>query len=449
MKVFHIIAQLFYMPSMLAMAFAAPAARAEVFLAAPSARAEERFAGSTTRAEERFAGSTTRAEERFAKSTTPAEERFAKSTIPAGGNGNLAAPTTSGGDFATSTTPVDGNFYQLNYISNGFIPSGFPPPAKTDPNLVNSWGIAFNPFGFAWVANNGTGVSTLYDGFGNAQSLVVQIPSPGNDIGGGSPTGIVYNGSPGFMVSKGATSGPSRFIFATEDGIIAGWAPDVDPTHAIRVIDNSTSTGAVYKGLALSAGGSGGLLYATDFRNRKIDVFDSSFNPVILPEGAFTDPAVPSIDAPFGIQAINGNIYVSYAKQDANRHDEEKGAGLGLINVFDPNGVLLRRIVAAESASRQMLNAPWGMVLAPAGFGKFSNRLLVGNFGDGKINAFDLATGEFAGQLEAANDLPIQIDGLWGLAFGNGFANQPVNTLFFTAGPGDEQQGVYGRLDVQ
>ena len=168
-----------------------------------------------------------------------------------------------------------------------------------------------------------------------------------------------------------------------------------------------------------------------------------------LPAGAFTDPAVPSIGAPFGIQAINGNIYVSYAKQDAAAHDDEKGEGLGLINVFDPNGVLLRRIVAVESPSRQQLNAPWGMALAPEGFGKFSNRLLVGNFGDGRINAFDLATGAFVGQLETTNGVPLQIDGLWGLAFGNGFLSQSVNTLFFAAGPSDEQHGLYGRIDVK
>ena len=176
---------------------------------------------------------------------------------------------------AAPAAQADGGFYQLHYISDGFVPDGFPPPVHTDPNLVNGWGVAFNPFGPVWVADNGTGVSTLYDGNGNAQSLVVQIPSPGNDAGGGNPTGIVYNGSTGFVVSKGTASGASRFIFATEDGLIAGWSPSVDPTHAISVIDNSTSTGAVYKGLALSAGGSGSLLYAADFHNRKIDVFDS------------------------------------------------------------------------------------------------------------------------------------------------------------------------------
>jgi len=336
-----------------------------------------------------------------------------------------------------------GHFYvQKNLVSDGSVQA-----AHTDPNLVNGWGVAFNPFGFAWVSAGGSGTSTLYDGAGNPQSLVVQIPSPSSDTGGGNPTGIVYNGSSGFTVSKGTASGPARFIFATEDGIIAGWSPTADGAHAIRAVNNSAS-GAVYKGLALSAGGSGNLLYAADFHNRKIDVFDSTFKPVTLPAGAFVDPEVPSIGAPFGIQAINGNIYVSYAKQDAAGHDDEKGEGLGLVTVFDPNGQLIKRIVSVPSLARARLNAPWGMALAPAGFGRFSNRLLVANFGDGKINAFDLATGQYVGQLKSADGKPIQIDGLWGIAFGSGFQNQPVNTLYFAAGPGDEQHGLYGRIDV-
>ena len=340
---------------------------------------------------------------------------------------------------AGSAAQADGSFYmQHNLVSDG-----------SDANLVNAWGIAFNPFGPDWVADNGTGVSTLYDGDGKpfvppgAQiPLVVQIPSPGNPDGGGNPTGIVFNASTGFSVSKGTASGPAKFIFATEDGVIAGWAPNVDGTHAILVKFDMNS-GAVYKGLALSAGGSGSLLYAADFHNNKIDVFDSSFNAVHLPKGAFEDRFIPAGFAPFGLQAINGDIYVSYAKQDAARHDDVKGKGFGFVNVFDPNGKLIRRVV-----TRGLLNAPWGMALAPAGFGKFSNRLLVGNFGDGRINAYDLATGQWLGQLNGPGHRPIQIDGLWGLAFGNGFLNQPVNTLFFAAGPGDEAHGLYGRLDV-
>jgi len=335
-------------------------------------------------------------------------------------------------------TQAASDFYQQhNLVSDGFVPAD-----NTDPNLVNAWGIAFNPFGPVWVSDNGTGVSTLYDGAGKPQALVVQIPPPANTSGSGTPTGIVFNGSSGFVVSKGSTSGPSRFVFATEDGVIAAWAPNVDPTHAIRIVDNS-QTGAVYKGLALSAGGNGSLLYAADFHNNRIDVFDNTFKAVTLPLGAFTDPTIPMGFAPFGLQAINGDIYVAYAKQDAAQHDDVAGKGLGFVNVFDPNGHLIRRI-----ASRGHLNSPWGMTLAPAGFGKFSNRLLVGNFGDGRINAYDLATGRHVGQLKGADRQAIRISGLWGLAFGNGFVNQPVNTLFFAAGPGDEKHGLYGRIDI-
>jgi uncharacterized protein (TIGR03118 family) len=328
-------------------------------------------------------------------------------------------------------------YQQQNLVTDGFVTA-----THTDANLVNPWGIAFNPFGFVWIADNGSGVSTLYNGTGVPQSLVVSIP-PAAEATSGNPTGIVFNGSSGFVVPVGSGAGPAKFIFATEDGVIAGWNPAVDATHALLVEDNSASTGAVYKGLALSAGGNGSLLYATDFHNNKIDVWDSTFTPVVLPAGAFTDPKIPSGFAPFGIQAINGNIYVTYAKQDGDRHDDVQGKGFGYVDVFDPNGKLLDRV-----ASKGQLNAPWGLALAPAGFGDFSNSLLVGNFGDGRINAFDIATGEFLGQLKGMDGKPITIDGLWGIAFGNGFASQPVNTLFFTAGSNDEADGLYGRLDA-
>ncbi len=329
-------------------------------------------------------------------------------------------------------------YRQHNLVSDGFVPAD-----HVDANLVNAWGLAFNPFGPVWVADNGTGVSTLYDGAGNARSLVVQIPGPGDGNDTGKPTGIVFNGSSGFTVTRAGVSGASVFIFATEAGVIAGWAPTVDQTHAILVVDNSASTGAIYKGLALSAGGDGSLLYAADFHNARIDVFDSAFQPVVLPAGAFTDRRIPRGFAPFGLQAINGNVYVSYAKQDADREDDVAGRGLGFVDVFDPNGQLIRRV-----ASRGALNAPWGMALAPEGFGRFANHLLVGNFGDGRILAYDLDTGELDGRLAAGDGKPLQIDGLWGLSFGNGFAGQPVNTLFFAAGPDDEQHGLYGRIDA-
>jgi uncharacterized protein (TIGR03118 family) len=329
----------------------------------------------------------------------------------------------------------DGFYRQRNLVSD----TATIPAEHLDRNLVNSWGIAFNPFGFVWVADNGTGVATLYDGNGVPQTLVVTIP-PATPGATGNPTGIVFYGGPGFIVSNGTVSAPARFIFASEDGGISGWAPTVNPTNAIRVVNN---TGAIYKGLAISAGGTGALLYASDFHNAKVDVFDSMFNPVTLPGTPFRDPGIPAGYAPFGIQAINGDIYVTYAQQDAARKDDVAGPGFGFISVFDPNGQFVRRLV-----SRGELNAPWGLALAPASFGRFSDRLLVGNFGDGRINAYDLATGQWEGNLKGVDHRPIRIDGLWGLAFGNGLNNQPIDTLFFAAGPDDEEHGLYGRLDV-
>jgi len=336
-------------------------------------------------------------------------------------------------------------YQQHNLVSDGSVTAD-----HVDPNLVNAWGLAFNPFGFVWVADNGSGDSTLYDGAGNPQSLVVQIPTP-TASSGGNPTGIVFNGSSGFMVTAAGVSGASRFIFATEDGIIAAWAPNVDATHAIVAVDNSKGSGAIYKGLALSGDGSRQLLYAADFHNAKVDVFDSSFAPVDLAASTaarpssntpFHDRKIPAGFAPFGIQAIGGNIYVTYAMQDADKEDEVAGRGLGYVDVYDPNGTLLHRV-----ASRGSLNAPWGIAMAPAGFGRFSNTLLVGNFGDGTINAFEPVFNFQIGTLRGPDHQPLKIDGLWGLAFGNGLANQPVNTLFFAAGPDDEAHGLYGRID--
>jgi uncharacterized protein (TIGR03118 family) len=341
---------------------------------------------------------------------------------------------------AANVRTADGVYAQHNLVSDGFVTAD-----HTDANLVNAWGLALNPFGPAWVADNGTGVSTLYDGDGNALSLIVQIPTPSSPTGG-TPTGIVFNGSTSatsFAVTSGSVTGPSKFLFATEDGVIAGWAPTVDGTHAIVAVDNSAATGAVYKGLALSAGGSGQLLYATDFHNGRVDVFDSTFTPVTLASGAFTDPHLPAGYAPFGIQAIGGDVYVTYAKQNPGSDDEVDGPGLGIVNVYDPNGVYLARV-----ATHGRLNAPWGIAMAPAGFGKFRNSVLIGNFGDGTINAYDPKHYTPLGQLRGLDHKPIQIEGLWGIAFGNGFVDQPVNTLFFAAGPGDEEHGLYGRIDV-
>jgi uncharacterized protein (TIGR03118 family) len=336
---------------------------------------------------------------------------------------------------AASAVPA-GTYTIHNLVSDGSVAAD-----HVDPDLINPWGIAFNPNAVVWIADNGTGLATLYDGAGVKQSLVVTIPAP---PGGGvhsSPTGIVFSGGSDFVVTSGSASGPSRFIFATEDGTIAGWAPTVNPTEAITTV-NRSSAHAIYKGLALAGNNSDHLLYATDFHNGRIDVFDSSFHPKTLP-GSFADPNLPAGYAPFGIQNILGNLYVTYAKQDADKEDDVHGAGLGFVNLFDANGRLIRRFT-----SRAVLNAPWGVALAPANFGRFRNTVLVGNFGDGRINAYDLRTSVFIGQLPGSNNRPLTIDGLWGLAFGNGVLGQPTNALFFTAGPDDESHGLYGRIDA-
>jgi uncharacterized protein (TIGR03118 family) len=336
--------------------------------------------------------------------------------------------------FAAGTVSAASTFYtQHNLVSDGAITAD-----HTDPDLVNAWGIAFNPFGDVWVADNHTGKSTLYDGTGAKNSLVVTVPGINGEPG--SPTGIVFNASKGFSVTKNNVSAPAAFIFVTEDGLIAGWSPTVDANSAVIAVP--PSGGAIYKGVALSANGDGSRLYATDFHNNKVDVFDSNFQPVTT--NGFVDPMLPKHFAPFGIQAIAGDIYVTYAKQDANAEDDVAGAGFGFVDVFDPNGNLIHRLIC-----RGHLNAPWGLALAPAGFGEFGGRLLVGNFGDGKINAYDIASGRWVGQLQSAQGQSIVIDGLWGISFGNGFASQPVDTLFFAAGPNDEANGLYGRIDVQ
>ena len=311
--------------------------------------------------------------------------------------------------------------------------------AHVDPNLVNAWGIAFNPQGFVWVANAGTSMSTLYDGNGVPQSLVVSIP-PGI-VGEAKPTGIVFNASPGFQVTQGGLTGPSAFIFVSEAGTVSGWAPNVNLNSAVQVVDRAAA-GSIYKGLAHATQGGADFLYATDFHNGVVDVFDSNFTKIATP-GAFTDANLPAGYAPFGIQAIGNQIYVSFAKQDAQAEDEVAGAGLGAVDVFDTSGVLVKRLIPVGGR----LDAAWGLAMAPSNFGPFSGALLVANFGDGKINAFNATTGTFLGTLSGSNGTAIANDGLWGIAFGNGINAQPSNTLFFTAGPVGETHGVYGRID--
>jgi uncharacterized protein (TIGR03118 family) len=338
---------------------------------------------------------------------------------------------------SAANAQVDSAAAHQFYRAHALVSDGTIPADVTDPSLVNPWGVVFNPNGFVWVADNGTGVSTLYDGAGARQSLVVQIPPAKNGDGLGHPTGIVFNSSTDFAVSEGGISSASLFLFASEDGSISGWAPTVDLTHAIRAVDRSAQ-GAIYKGLALGGDGTRHLIYATDFHNGWVDVFDAHFVKVNRP-GAFQDNSLPAGFAPFGIQNVNGDIVVTYAKQDSDKEDNLDGPGLGLVDVFDARGNLIRRF-----ATRGALNAPWGMAMAPASFGKFGGALLVGNFGDGAINAFDPVSGKFLGALRDAAGKLVSYDGLWGISFGSGVAGQATNALYFAAGPDDESHGVYG-----
>jgi uncharacterized protein (TIGR03118 family) len=326
---------------------------------------------------------------------------------------------------------------------------------RTDPHLVNSWGITFSPTGPFCIADNGTGVATFYNGAGRpfpsaTSPLVVTIPAPAGSPAGtiAAPTGVVFNDTPGFVIGEGSHSGASLFIFATEDGTISGWNPGVDSTQAILAVDNSANAvdrfrlGAVYKGLAIGDPGAGPVIYATNFRDGVVEMYGASFQFM----GSFTDPGIrpdakrPGF-APFGIRNIDGLLYVTFAVQNVERHDDVAGPGNGFVDVFDLSGVFVRRFSTGGT-----LNSPWGLAIAPANFGPLSHHVLVGNFGDGRINAFDPATGVFAGQLEDQHGNPITISGLWGLTFGNGGLAGQTTELFFTAGINGESDGLFGRI---
>jgi uncharacterized protein (TIGR03118 family) len=326
-------------------------------------------------------------------------------------------------------------YHQTNLVSD------LPGMAQlTDSDLVNPWGLAFSPTSPAWVADNGTGKATLYRGFVNGSPitkvpLVVSIP-------GGAPTGQVFNPTSGFVVRSGDSSGPSVFIFDSEAGLVTGWNPAVPPPPpSMQAQVGASVPDAIYKGLAIASTAGGTFLYAANFHQARIDVFDSSFNLVHL-SGSFSDPEIPAGFAPFNVQELGGKLYVSYAKQDADAEDDVAGPALGFVDVYSTSGQLLRHLI-----EHGQLNAPWGLVLAPAGFGRFGGALLVGNFGDGRINAYDPNSGEFLGRLRHEDNSPIEIDGLWALRFGNGvIGNQ--STLLFTAGIDDEAHGLFGAIEA-
>jgi uncharacterized protein (TIGR03118 family) len=303
---------------------------------------------------------------------------------------------------------------------------------NTDADLVNGWGLTSSATSPWWVSDNGTDKSTLYRGSDGAkQGLVVNV--------GGGPTGAVFNPTTGFVLPVGGTK--ALFIFDSEDGTIRAWNGAQGTT---AVVVHTSPDGGIYKGLAIADTPNGPRLYAADFHNARIDVLDGSFG--VVPNSGFVDPSLPAGYAPFGIQTIGGHVFVTYAKQDADAEDEVAHQGLGFVDAYDTAGNLIGRI-----AQHGQLNAPWGIAMAPTtGFGAFSGDLLIGNFGDGEISAYEPqsdGTWELVGQLRGADNKVLSIDGLWALEFGRGATNNgPTTTLFFTAGPNDETAGLFGKI---
>jgi uncharacterized protein (TIGR03118 family) len=309
--------------------------------------------------------------------------------------------------------------------------SGAAPAA--DAKLVNGWGLSAGPATPWWVSNNGTSSSTLYNGSGAKQALTVTVA--------GGPTGTVFNGSAAdFVVSQGGKSGAARFLFSTLGGTILGWSPTVNGTTAIPGVDNSAA-GAAYTGLATA----GDRLYAADVHNARVDVFDAGFKPVTA---AFTDPKLPKGYAPFGIQALAGSIFVTYALQNAAKTNVVPGNGNGYVDQYSPDGQFVAR-VASGGRKNAPPNAPWGLAMAPSSFSVFSGDLLIGNFGNGRVSAYqDRGGGKwvFKGQLRRGDQTIVTIDGLWAIAFGNGAAGGPATSLYFAAGPGGGTHGLFGSI---
>ncbi|MEO8726680.1 MAG: TIGR03118 family protein [Acidobacteriaceae bacterium] len=345
---------------------------------------------------------------------------------------------------AFSTFGIAQAYQQVNLDSDiaGLAPT-------TDANLVNPWGLIASPTGPWWVSDNNAGVSTLYNGNdGSIIPLVVNIPPVLSGKGTGTPTGIVFSAGSGFHFNNNGTDSPAVFTFVGEDGIISAWPGTGD---AILVIDNSGNPnpahGAVYKGATIAQMNSGGpsFLYVTNFRAGRIEVYDSNFHPVNLDsaenrgEQAFTDREIPRGFAPFNVQEVNGSLYVTYAQQNASQHDDTDFPGRGYVDKFSAKGKLLSRLEHGP-----WLNAPWGVALAAANFGFYSNHLLIGNAGSGQIAVYDADSGRFDGLLRDANGHALENDRLWALRFGNDHAAGPSSWLFFTAGISGEAHGLFG-----
>jgi len=344
------------------------------------------------------------------------------------------------------------HYQQTNLVSDQ------PGTPTTDPNLVNPWGLSRSSTSPWWVANNGTGTSTLYNGAGVKQALVVTIPPAPGGTAPGVPTGTVFNGTTDFQLTPGNAA---RFLFVTEDGTISGWNPAVNPTQAVIKVFEA---GAVFRGVAIATDHGSHFLYAANFARGQIEVFDAAFKRVRLHgdsdggrfdggfdgdfdgkrgggDEAFDDPRLPRGYAPFNVQNIGGNLFVAYAKHEPQSPDEIAGPGNGFVDVFSPGGRLLQRLQHGP-----WLNAPWGMALAPGDFGAFSHHLLIGQFGSGEIAAYNAVTGAFVGEMRNTADQVLVIDGLWDLSFGSGGNSGPLNSLYFAAGPNGEANGLLGTL---
>lgn len=351
------------------------------------------------------------------------------------------------------TVSAHASVYGLTAIvtddNTNLVDLGFPAATTVDPNLINPWGVSFGSTSPFWISNNGTGLTSLYSAAGVQVSppSPVTIPPPLGLAGPAAPTGQAFNNTSGFQLN----GRPSSFIFATEDGTISAWNGGAAATLEV------TTPNAVYKGLALTTNSGTPSLYATNFRNGTVEIYNSSFGFV----KSFTDPSPPSVPpgtpagqnwAPFNVQTLNGQLYVTFALQDSAHHDDVAGPGNGFVDVFDLNGNFVRRLI--NTGPGDTLNSPWGLTIAPAGFGTFAGDLLVGNFGDGEIHAFDPVTGAPLGVLDGSDGNPIDIPGLWDLTIGNGGTGVNPSAVYFTAGLPDfampdlglEQDGLFGDL---
>ena len=343
---------------------------------------------------------------------------------------SLALVATAGALLLAGRPAAAQPYAQTNLVSS--VPGL---AAVTDPQLINAWGLSFSPTSPYWISDAGTGVSTLYNAAGVKQGLVVTIPGPGGGVPG-VPTGQVFNNAASFALGNGSNA---TFIFASATGTISGWNGAAGTTAITKV--NQFTAGAAYTGLAIAGSGGTARLYAANFGNGRVDAFDGGFAPILA--GSFTDPNLPAGYAPFNVQTLGGSVYVTYALKNPLTGEDAPGAGHGFVDVFNTDGVLQRRLVSDGA-----LDSPWGLAIAPAGFGPFGGALLVGNFGDGMIHAYNNTTGALLGAITGSNGAPIVNDGLWGIAFGNNGAGSDPNSLYIAAGINDEHDGLFARISA-